>query len=120
MDTITKPASKFRKKIVRKFPTVTGIGVFNCRKILGSDSWSQHAWGNALDIFGPRHTLARLAGWATGRFISRVWKVQTVIWQKQIWSYDWHRWEPYDGVAHTTHVHVDFRPRKTGVPPCAQ
>ena len=41
-------------------------GVFSCRKIAGTNYWSQHAWGNALDLFpktartttrsrGPRH-----------------------------------------------------------------
>jgi hypothetical protein len=26
-------------------------GVFSCRKIAGTNYWSQHAWGNALDLF---------------------------------------------------------------------
>lgn len=29
---------------------LVSLGTFNCRRIAGSDSWSQHAFGNAVDI----------------------------------------------------------------------
>jgi hypothetical protein len=52
-------------------------GVFSCRKIAGTNYWSQHAWGNALDLFprtartttrsrGPRSPRLRSAPSPTG------------------------------------------------------
>src|SRR5262245_327781 len=30
---------------------ISYAGIFSCRRIDGSSSWSQHAWGNASDLF---------------------------------------------------------------------
>jgi hypothetical protein len=36
-------------------------GVFNCRTVAGSTTFSQHAWGNAVDIFCDEDDLQAIA-----------------------------------------------------------
>lgn len=107
--------------------------VYNCRRISGSTSWSQHAWGNAVDLF-PKGTeyaekLARCRAIANA-----------VVWQAkhrtaannrrkldvaEVIDHEngrmWTRgggWGPYGGAA-GLHVHVTGFPKKTGTPSCA-
>lgn len=115
----TTQTTRFRRRIRLRFPRVVRTGVYNCRRIAGSSSWSQHAWGNAIDVFGPRFTLGRLARWAARRRVARRLGVQTVIWQDRVWSAETRSWSHYSGIPHVTHVHVDFAPRRYGTPPCA-
>ena len=94
-----------------EFPDLL-FGQWNCRKISGSTSWSQHSWGNGLDMthqdYGystdPTHQayLDSVAAWLDeeGEALS-------------VWSYLWRTTDHYD------HIHVDFEPRGWGTPPCA-
>jgi len=116
---ITKRCAKYRARLVRKFRKVTGVGIFNCRKVAGSDSYSQHAWGNAADIFGPQFTRAAIVKWTLGRWVRRHYKIHLVIHQETYWEYPDFRPHHYTGVPHSTHVHVDFLPYHEGIPPCA-
>lgn len=108
-------------------------GVFACRQIDGSSSWSQHAWGNAVDLF-PKGT-----EYAERK--ARCYKIaNAVVWQAKhktavnnrrklpvaevidhengrIWT-PGASWGPYGGNT-GLHVHVTAAPKKTGVPPCA-
>ncbi len=71
--------------------------VFNRRRIAGTSTWSQHAYGNAVDIFGPKAKLDQVARYARGWSHTR-----NVLWQVR---------------NHYDHVHVDFEPPGRGTPP---
>ena len=95
----------------RQFPELVA-GVWNCRKISGSSSWSQHSWGGAGDLThrdwgystNPAHQayLDEVAAW-----------LQLHRTELSIWSYLWRVASHYD------HIHVDFEPRGASTPPCA-
>ncbi len=105
--------------------------VFSCRKIAGSDSYSQHAWGNAVDLFpkGPsgddakdRRIIAHTVVWqATHRTAAnrgRKLAVAEVIDHdaRTIWTPE-KGWHDYAGST-GDHVHVSGAPLRTGTPPC--
>lgn len=85
-----------------RFPKVRFGGIFACRKIAGTDVWSQHAWGNAVDIFVP--SLAY--GDAVSRWLRR-----------RRFNVAHHLWRT---TGHYDHIHLDFRPNRRGRPPCAK
>ena len=112
-------------------PMVSHAGVFNCRRVSGSSTWSQHAWGNGVDLF-PRQTLddhdacRRIADHAvlqarTRTLANRGLKlpIYDVIDHQN--SRRWTRtagWSGYSGTV-GPHVHITGYPYKTGTPPCA-
>jgi hypothetical protein len=106
--------------------------VFACRKIAGSTVWSQHAWGNALDLFPfPQSTnisrdcqnIAEMAVYQakhrTRANRGRKLALSNVIdhQNRRIWE-PGKGWRAYTG-THGPHVHVQAAPIKTGNPPCA-
>jgi hypothetical protein len=128
------------KRIIRvlrradRIASLIGQGeVFNCRRIAGSTSWSQHAWGNAIDLFPrapasdddhQRYVIAHWIVWqATHR--TRVNRMRPlpvaevidhdarVIWTP---ARGWHRYTGTTG----DHVHVSGFPLMVGTPPCAR
>lgn len=106
--------------------------VFSCRKISGSSSWSQHAYGNAVDLF-PRgdiesHAAARRAianfivkntTTKTLANLGRKLAVAEVIDHsgRRIWT-PGQGWHAYGGTA-GDHVHVSGAPLRSGTPACA-
>jgi hypothetical protein len=116
---ITKRCAKYRARLVKKFKNVTGVGIFNCRKVAGSDSYSQHAWGNAADIFGPQFVRAAIVKWSLGRWVRKHYHIHMIIHQETYWEYPSFLPRHYNGIPHSTHVHVDFLPYHEGIPPCA-
>jgi hypothetical protein len=117
---------------------VDHAGVYNCRRISGSTVWSQHAWGNAVDLFPKtgtsrkrgyvdadeaRQTIARtIVRNATRRTKAnrgRKLKVSQVIDHdgRLIWTPE-RGWHPYTGTT-GNHVHVSGAPLRAGTPPCA-
>jgi hypothetical protein len=107
-------------------------GVYNCRRISGSSTFSQHAWGNAVDLF-PRgsadnadEACERIARavvlQATQRTVAnrgrRIPAAEVIDHQNgRIWtpSRGWHAY----GGTRGPHVHVSGAPLRTGTPPCA-
>ncbi len=106
--------------------------VYNCRHITGSSGWSQHAWGNACDLFPKppssddakdRRQIAETVVWqATHRTKANRFRrlaVAEVIDHdaRKIWtpSRGWHDYTGSTG----DHVHVSGAPLRTGTPPCA-
>lgn len=91
---------------------------FACRRVAGTWTWSQHAWGNALDIFASRDRM-----YAISRFLARRaprLPVQQVIYARQTWTSSASYWHYYGGSnPHYDHVHVTGFPYRTGTPPCA-
>jgi hypothetical protein len=113
-------------------PLIDHAGVYNCRRIAGSTTFSQHAWGNAVDLFpkgGPENAdeaCARIARavvrQATHRTLAnrgRKLAVAEVIDHQagRIWTPS-RGWHAYSGTR-GPHVHVSGAPLRTGTPPCA-
>jgi len=109
-------------------------GVFSCRKIEGSTSWSQHSWGNATDLF-PKGALEYAVKRAHCRAIADATVYQATHRTKanrfrkldvaRVIDHENRRdWTPQDGwtdYGGTTglHIHVEGQPTKTGTPACA-
>lgn len=113
-------------------------GVYNCRNVAGSSTYSQHSWGNAVDLF-PKAWNAKVefmgdvqaelraiadavVRHATTRTVANRGRKLAV---SQVIDHDNGRiWEPGKGwqVYHGTigpHVHVSGAPLRTGKPACA-
>lgn len=88
---------------------VSSLGIYNCRKIAGSSTWSQHSWGNALDI-GVKD---KATGDKVVKFLHRQLR-HTEQYRFNIEHCLWWVENHYD------HVHIDFSPNYTGTPPCAK
>lgn len=128
---ITPPCKRYALSVAQHSAVAKFIqyaGVFNCRKIHGSDSWSQHAYGNAVDLFADASRLRRIANNIVAQATRTTWAnkgklvpVAHVIWatgEGGIWTPD-RGWHSYDGYHPATHVHADFYPQGTGTPACA-
>jgi hypothetical protein len=112
---------------------VSSAGVFNCREIAGTSEWSQHAYGNAADLFmrgdvshhdeARRVVAAAFVYQATHRtLVNRFVKLPIA----QVIDHDGRRvWEPATGwrtYFGTTgdHVHISGYKMQTGTPACAR
>jgi len=131
--TITRECHEFAFDVMqRSSPSRNGkilyAGVYNSRHIAGQSSWSQHAFGNAIDLFGHEADLDEIAHNVVlqrneSTYANRGDRqpVHYVIWKEGkggIWS-PTKGWHEYVGYHPPTHVHVDFDPLRTGRPPCA-
>jgi hypothetical protein len=107
--------------VFRNYSFAQNWGIFNCRPVAGSSTWSQHSWANALDVgastMDQLWTIANrlVEEQKEGRDLEGI--VYTVICGNRIWRKDL-GWNPYTGIYHT-HVHVDAYPNFDGRPPCA-
>ncbi len=103
---------------------------FACRKISGSSSWSQHAYGNADDLFATagdtqaklRHIADAVVYQAKHRTVAnrgRKLDVAEVIDHdaRRIWTPQG-GWSSYGGTT-GAHIHVTGAPKRTGTPACA-
>lgn len=81
---------------------VRSVGVQNCRRISGSSTWSQHAWGNAVDL--TTDTMAQMDGVVRWLRANQDRYVYQILWRV---------------ANHFNHAHVDGQPYKSGTPPCA-
>jgi hypothetical protein len=110
---ITPQVAAIRAAVEREFPTVGNLGVYNRRKIAGSDRWSQHAWGNAWDIAPPEDekpssmwnvspTLDSVARYLIDMRESGSLPIRNILWRTE---------------NHWDHIHVSGEPHKSGTPP---
>ena len=80
-------------QVKARFPRVRNMGIYNRRKIAGTNRWSEHAYGNAVDIGVPNlvygDMVRRYLAGNRGRF-----NIRTLLWRVR---------------SHYDHVHVDFR-----------
>lgn len=107
----TKWAAFALGELREQFPEVRA-GVTNCRRIANSSTWSQHAWGNALDLYSvafgystdPRHQrfLDEVAAWVRTYFDEL--SARTLLWRVR---------------DHFNHIHLDGWPKGYSTPPCA-
>ena len=107
----TKWASYALGELQEAFPDLKA-GITNCRKIARTNTYSQHSWGNALDIYHKDF------GYSTNR-------------KHQAWLDEVHRWIKtyFDELSirtllwrvrdHYNHIHADPWPKGYSTPPCA-
>jgi len=89
-------------RMAAKFPGIQTGGVWNRRKIAGTNTWSQHAWGNAIDLYDSagghnKAYLDEVAAW-----LERQPETRLVLWQVK---------------SHFDHIHYETNPKKSGTPP---
>jgi hypothetical protein len=104
LDEATPMLARLMVRMAARFPGLRTGGVFNRRKIAGSDSWSQHAYGNAIDLYDTqgghnRIYLDKVAAWLKAQGETRL-----VLWQV---------------TAHYDHIHYEPNPKYSGTPPLA-
>lgn len=79
-------------------------GIYNRRKIAGSQRWSLHAVGRAVDFWVPNKAVGDRLALSIVRIAERIGVCEIIWW-------DW-RWTPNEGVTrwtkpdHRDHVHV--------------
>jgi hypothetical protein len=84
-----------------EYPDLPRIQTTNCRTIAGSNTWSQHSWANAADIFVNTTQGNELKPLLEQRFGK--W-IKVILWQVP---------------GHFDHIHVDTWPTGMATPPCA-
>jgi len=113
---------------------ISYAGCYVCKKISGSSSWSQHSWGNALDLFPvggkPLAIIqAELRDIANAVVYQATHKTKANRFRKlevaEVIDHDGRRiwtpsqgWHDYGGTT-GAHIHVSAAPLKTGQPACA-
>lgn len=105
----------------QRFPTHESWGIYNCRAIAGSTSWSQHAWGNAEDFSEDGVASEEAERWL---FANRTkLPISELIGRRRVWSRARasEGWRALSSGAHQhlDHWHVSADPLSTGSPPCA-
>lgn len=101
------------------YPTHLNFGWYNCRRVAGSTTWSQHAWGNAYDAGGTLNLVRTMGNALVAQAKRGALPIAQVIFDHQVWEPDTGL-RPYNGVdPHTGHVHITARPQMPGTPPCA-
>lgn len=101
---------------VEKFPTIHSLGVLVCKRISESSSWSQHAYGNAVDFGGP-------GGWGSDQsirvldaLVDYMDRADNALGTLAISQVGWRNWpNHYPG-----HVHFTAAPTRSGTPDCAR
>ena len=113
------PVDPILSAVLDEFPDLRNWGVYNCRKIAGSSTWSQHSWGNAWDAAYPAGGSANgdpylddAVTWVRGERARGTWfgppgarvQIGTVLWKVP---------------DHFDHAHIETANKRTGTPPCA-
>ena len=100
-----------RATAMARWPALTDMGTYVCRKVVGGTGLSLHAEGRAWDAGTPGAEGVEaghaLAAWAVAN--ADQLGVQEVIWQRRSWSSRAPFWKPYGGDGrdpHTGHVHI--------------
>jgi hypothetical protein len=104
-----------------RFPGHESWGIFNCRPIAGSRTWSQHAWGNAEDFSDAGVAAEEAEEWFNANrtrlpIAELIGRGKT--WTKARASEGW-RALSASANQHTDHWHVSGDTLMTGTPPCA-
>lgn len=96
---------------------ITEGQVFACKDNgPGFSGWSQHAYGNAVDLmcaYGDVSLVAAVAiKQATKRTLVNGFRkvpAHVIIFHQSCWTSEQPYIHPYTGLAHDNHVHVDFK-----------
>lgn len=114
----TPAANQFEAVLSARFPGIR-FGRVNCRKIANRELYSQHSWNNGRDIYPP---IAIKYGGGPGSpayapykaYLDAVYAfIKDNLYQLNINHMLWQK------AGHYNHIHADFWPEGSGVPPCA-
>ena len=105
---MTIAATQLEEVLAARFAGIR-FGRYNCRRIAGSNQYSQHSWpgGNARDLYAPVGSedpdgfLNVVVDWLEAN--AEALSVRLILWQVK---------------GHYSHAHVDFWPQGYGTPPC--
>lgn len=88
---------------------VRSLGIYNCRKIAGSDEWSIHSEGRAVDL-GVSGVHADVPGQILGCLLGAGNGVlQRIIWDHRVYDIQTPAGREYGGSnPHTDHLHVEL------------
>jgi hypothetical protein len=117
----TEELKEIHEAYFERFPGHESWGIFNCRPVAGSSSWSQHAWGNAEDFSDDGVAAEEAQRW----FNTNKTKlpIAELIGRGRIWtesrSSEGFRALSASAHQHQDHWHVSALPLGTGTPPCA-
>ena len=110
----TPAADQFEQVLVEKFPGIR-FGRYNCRRISGSSTYSQHSWNNARDIYPPisiryAEDTEAYQAWLdeVDEFISSPENFEMLNLKLVLWRVK----------NHYNHIHVDFWPHGENIPMC--
>jgi hypothetical protein len=105
---LTAAAANYMAVIKKNFPQITGYGTIAVRNIAGTNTWSQHAYGNAIDVMTGASTAMRQAVAFFSNQYRRILSIAHLL------ADPWFRSPLGD---HYNHVHADFFPQYGGTPP---
>ena len=117
--TITPAAKRCKEIVTNKFGanSFPSIGVYNYRNVAGSETLSEHAYGNAVDFMLPAKLgIATPEGKQLGDRVkdfllqnAENLEIVNIIFYREMWSRPNFIKQPYNGKhPHKDHVHVDF------------
>lgn len=116
----TTPLKDIHLAYFEEFPDHESWGIFNCRPIAGSSSWSQHAWGNAEDFSDDGVAAKEAERWFHSNK-SRL-PIAELIGRGKIWTRaradEGFRALSSSANQHHDHWHVSAHPLGAGTPPC--
>lgn len=125
VQTISPACKRFRDEIVNssEFKSIGINGIFCCKKTVGTNVWSDHSWGAAIDVgFATTPAAKKMAFAKKAVEVAARYQIKYVIYNSRIWNSE-DKWHSYTGSdPHTSHVHVSFKDSGAGdgiVPPCA-
>lgn len=109
--TSTRNVRRVWRTVYRWFPHAVSLGVFNCRKIAGSTSWSEHSWADAWDVASIKSAKTLQPDPYLDAIVAYLRKRLDDLSITRIL---------YRIVNHLSHAHVDVDPDHSGeTPPCA-
>ena len=101
---------------VTKFPDIQGLGICVCKKIEGSNTWSQHSYCNAIDWGAPQGV-----AWGSPLAVRYLDEVNEYLAELDRAGYlpiaqlGWRNWSGH----YPGHIHVSGDPMHAGTPGCA-
>lgn len=111
----TAGARTLRDHLLGYFPQISGIGIYNCRVIAGTNSMSLHGVGRALDIMIPMSngSADNDAGDPIAHYLiehAEEMGIQMIIWDQSIWRSNRNprQYALASGNPHIDHLHVEL------------
>jgi TP901 family phage tail tape measure protein len=93
-------ANVYRNAVQAAWPGLRFAGIYNRRFIAGTNVWSQHAYGNAVDEMVPSLSYGdQVRAWVAGR--AGMFHLAHLLWRVP---------------GHFNHIHADFWPQGIGTP----
>lgn len=99
--------------VTSKFGNIPIWGIYLCRHIANSSSWSQHAWANAVDFGGDTGRLNNAAYYLLDLARKNYVPASQILWRGR------NLLSGSSISGHYEHIHVSGEPLRTGTPPCA-